>query len=141
MTSPVAASDTYIRFVVQQRDCDSGVSQGIFQQAFALSRNSSVASADRQTLEEVMVWFRAHLRKPERFNRSRSKGYDRRSTRGVCWFRSSAVEHLRQAHRVKTILEANGYPVSVITEHRVGYVVYADEHQVVAEPFSDTRTG
>jgi hypothetical protein len=29
----------------------------------------------------------------------------------------------------------------MLTETRVGYVVYEDAFQVVAEPFSDTRTG
>jgi len=28
----------------------------------------------------------------------------------------------------------------MLTESRVGYVVYEDELQVVAEPFSDTQT-
>jgi len=34
-----------------------------------------------------------------------------------------------------TILEKNGYPVSQITTDRPGYVVFEDDHQVVAEPF------
>jgi hypothetical protein len=28
----------------------------------------------------------------------------------------------------------------MLTERRIGYVVYEDELQVVAEPFSDTQT-
>jgi hypothetical protein len=33
------------------------------------------------------------------------------------------------------ILEKNGYHVSQITTDRPGYVVFEDDHQVVAEPF------
>ncbi len=40
--------------------------------------------------------------------------------------------------RLAEILREHGYTVSRITEHRVGYIVYEDEHQVVAEPFADT---
>jgi hypothetical protein len=29
----------------------------------------------------------------------------------------------------------------MLTETRVGYVVYEDDLQVVAEPFADTKTG
>jgi len=29
----------------------------------------------------------------------------------------------------------------MLDEERPGYVVYEDEHQVIAEPFADTRTG
>jgi len=44
-------------------------------------------------------------------------------------------------HRMSDILEKYGLPVTMVTETRVGYVVYEDELQVVAEPFSDTHTG
>ena len=43
-------------------------------------------------------------------------------------------------HELKRILEANGYVVHIVQEHRIGYAVYKDEAQVIAEPFSDTRT-
>jgi hypothetical protein len=36
---------------------------------------------------------------------------------------------------------ANGYSVALIREERVGYIVYQDDVQVIAEPFADTRTG
>ena len=43
-------------------------------------------------------------------------------------------------HALKRILEANGHAVSIVREERVGYLVYEDDQQVVAEPFSDTQT-
>jgi hypothetical protein len=44
-------------------------------------------------------------------------------------------------HQIKTVLELYGHPVVMLSEPRVGYVIYEDEFQVVAEPFSDTQTG
>jgi hypothetical protein len=44
-------------------------------------------------------------------------------------------------HRVKVILEKYGHHVTMLTERHIGYVVSEDDLQVVAEPFSDTRTG
>jgi len=44
-------------------------------------------------------------------------------------------------HQIKKVLEANGHQVATIKETRVGYVVYEDALQVVAEPFSETQTG
>ena len=41
----------------------------------------------------------------------------------------------------EVVLEAHGYHVSILLEERLGYIVYEDEHQVIAEPFADTRTG
>jgi len=41
---------------------------------------------------------------------------------------------------MKRIVEANGYSVGLVRADRVGYVIYEDEVQVVAEPFADTPT-
>ena len=97
--------------------------------------------AHRETLLDSLAWFDEHLPTPDRFNRSKSKGYYRRDTRGIAWFRESATECLARMHELKRVLEANGHPVSIIREGRVGYIVYEDNFQVVAEPFSDTETG
>jgi hypothetical protein len=43
--------------------------------------------------------------------------------------------------QLEAVLEAHGYHVSMLREERVGYVAHEDEHQVIAEPFADTRTG
>ena len=98
---------------------------------------------DRSVLTEALAWFGEHLPTPARFNRTRSKGYYRRATRGIAWFRDTASvsEHIAQMHRIMAILEAYGHPVMIIRESRVGYLVYEDEFQVIAEPFADTRTG
>jgi hypothetical protein len=44
-------------------------------------------------------------------------------------------------HQIKGILERHGHSVVMLSDTRVGYVVYDDAYQVVAEPFSDTQTG
>ena len=43
--------------------------------------------------------------------------------------------------RLKRLLEANGFLVSMVREIQVGYIVYEDDLQVIAEPFSETQTG
>ena len=55
----------------------------------------------------------------------------------MCWFKSSATEHIAKIYEMAYLLEENGYAVRRFQERRVGYIVYEDEHQVVAEPFSD----
>jgi len=37
------------------------------------------------------------------------------------------------------ILHEHGVNVHMVKAQRVGYVVYEDDHQVVAEPFADVR--
>jgi hypothetical protein len=131
----------FMRFVLARRHPDSGVEDGLFEAAYGLRAVKDLSSEDRSALQEVLSWFESNLLTPTRFNRTKSKGFFRRNPRGIAWFRDSAHEHLRRMHRLRSILEAHGYAVELIQEKRIGYIVYEDAAQVVAEPFSDTRTG
>lgn len=131
----------YIRFIVPEIDRGSTVETGLFQVAEKLRTLGSLSSADRASLSDHLRWFSTHLETPKRLNRTSSKGHYRRATKGISWFKDTAHEHLRRMHDIKRIAQLNGYSVRLIQESRVGYVVYEDEHQIVAEPFADTRTG
>lgn len=131
----------YIRFVLHNRHRESGVRDGLFATAYALRDSTSIEEPNRLALTEVLAWFESHLATPPRFNRSTSKGHYRRATKGIAWFKATAADHMRRMHEMSALLEVHGHAVSHIVESRVGYIVYEDEHQVVAEPFGDTRTG
>jgi len=130
----------FLRFVVSEIHPDSGVKNGLFDVAYTLRDSDEVSEEHRQALADHLAWFAKCLPKPKRFNRSSSKGYYRRATRGIAWFRDTATEHIARMHDMKRIVEMHGHLVEVIREERIGYVVYEDPVQVVAEPFADTRT-
>lgn len=90
-----------------------------------------------ERLREILVWFDKNLKRPGRFSRSWRGGYGPR--KAVCWFRPTAREHLAHAREMAALLEDYGVPVWTLKSAKVGYVVYEDEHQVVAEPNADTR--
>lgn len=131
----------FIRFVVAQRHPDSGVQDGTFRVAYELRDSAKVDAADRGVLAEHLAWFEKNLETPTRFNRSKSKGFYRRNTRGIAWFKSAATEHVTRMRQVNAVLERYGYPVKMVMESRIGYVIHEDAFQVIAEPFSDTQTG
>lgn len=106
-----------------------------------MRRGAEISKGDREILSEQLNWFSEHLAVPKRFNRTASKGYLRKNAKGIAWFRDDAVEHIARMYEIKRVLEANGFVVHAVREERVGYVVYSDEVQVIAEPFADTRTG
>jgi len=87
----------FIRFVLGRRDQDSGKEEGLFRLAYELRDSSLVEPTDRESLAETLMWFDKNLDQPVRFNRSRSKGFYRRKTRGIAWFkmRYSAMRHGR----------------------------------------------
>jgi len=131
----------FIRFVLARRHPDSGVEDGTFSLAYELKDSPHVEGADRNQLTETLAWFEKNLETPTRFNRTKSKGFYRRKTRGIAWFKDTATEHLARMHQIKGVLENYGHSVVMLSEARVGYVTYEDTVQVVAEPFSDTQTG
>jgi hypothetical protein len=126
---------TLLRFVLPDSHPDTGVRGGIFWAAYALRRDNEISVADRKSLDDLLAWFRVNLAVPDRFNRSKSKGYYRRRTAGISWLKPTASEHLAKMGEQAKILRNNGYEVSKITTDRAGYVVFEDDHQVVAEPF------
>ncbi len=126
----------YLRFVVRQKDRDSGVRQGLFQTAIALKRNGTLSMSEASRLHDLGRWFDEHLPRPKRFTRTKNASHKR--TRGIAWFKDVAHEHLRRAREMISILETQGVVVEVIETQRPGYVVYEDEFQIVAEPFADT---
>ena len=131
----------FIRFIVTGLHPESGVEEGLFGPAYSLRDNPALGEAERSSLSETLAWFEKNLKTPPRFNRTRSKGYYRRNTKGIAWFRDTASECISRMHVLKRVLESHGTAVTVVRETHVGYVLYEDEAQVVAEPFADTRTG
>ena len=129
----------FIRFVLARRHPDSGVEDGTFSLAYELRDSPEIRETDRDLLGETLAWFEKNLATPTRFNRTKSKGFYRRKTRGIAWFKDTATEHLARMHQIKIVLELYGYPVVMLSEPRVGYVTYEDAFQVIAEPFADTR--
>ena len=128
-----------VRFVLPRMNPNTGARDGVFEAAYALRRAGTLKPGKHDRLDRLLDWFGDELAVPRRFNRTRSKGYFRRRTKGICWFKSSAIEHVSRMHRIAVILRQHGHHVTMIRTRRPGYVVYEDEHQVIAEPFRDLR--
>ena len=126
---------TLLRFVLSHKHPHTGVRDGIFEAAYGLCDGHYISGADRKSLEGLLSWFEDNLAIPKRFNRSKSKGYDRRNTAGISWLKLAASEHLARMRALVAILEKNGYQVSQISTTRPGYVIFEDDYQVIAEPF------
>ena len=55
--------------------------------------------------------------------------------RTISWFKNTAHEYIDQARVLVGILEHHGVSVRMLKTSRVGYIVYEDEFQIVAEAF------
>lgn len=128
-----------LRFVLLRSHADTGVEEGIFSAAHDLRDDALTPMSDRRLLKDLLSWFDTNLATPTRFNRTKSKGYYRRKTTGISWLKLTAIEHIGKMRSLTAILEENGYRVSQITTTRPGYLVFEDDHQVVAEPFREAQ--
>ncbi len=125
----------FLRFVTGEIDCDSHVSAGLFRAADKLMEEVWLRDYEYEALWELMDWFDKHLKSP----------YDYRlkpawlAERSICWFRSTAREHLRRAWEMAAILNERGIVVRMIKCETPGYVIYEDQLQVLAYPYPDVK--
>ena len=127
----------YLRFVVGKKDQESAQALGIFQAFFELRDEGELYPYEEEHFDLIRRWFNEHLQRPTCLAAPKPPFY-RRPHRAVCWFKDSAREHLGWAWSMVAILQDHQIPVRMLKTERVGYVVYEDEYQIVAEAFADT---
>ncbi|WP_428003570.1 hypothetical protein [Acidovorax sp.] len=127
----------FTRSVIHKNDDDSGRRQGLFQALAELESKGHLQGPQLDVYQELRDWFRHHLKQPSRFARA-TRPHAKKVALG--WFKDAAVEHIRQMRRMAALLVEHDVAVDVLQTKRPGYIVYEDEHQVAAEPFSDTPT-
>lgn len=124
-----------IRYVTNWRDADSQEAAGLFMAAQSLRESDRLAHDDRHALRQLDRWFDENLERPTRLRRSRKP---HRQNKAISWFRENATAHLARAEAMMALLAPYGVRFRAVHTCRPGYIVYQDEFQVVAEPFTDT---
>lgn len=125
----------FLRFVVHEIHWESRAESGVFTAAYRLYYGGRLPDYEEGQMGRLLRWFESRLETPTRFSRSPRQPSP---SRAVCWFKPTAAEHIARIFEMRLILEENGVLTRMLKASKVGYVVYEDEHQVVAEPFADT---
>ena len=125
----------YLRFVVAEKDEDSGRRQGIFIVAYALRDSGNLLDYEAERITESLTWFKKNLKIPDKFSISVKSNA---KPRAISWYKNTALECISRMYALKAILETNGIFVELIKTDNPGLIVYEDEHQVTAEPFKST---
>jgi hypothetical protein len=128
----------FLRFVISETDTESHQALGVFQAIFRLRDKGSLTEYEEAHLEQVRNWFNRSLEKPLRFTNAKPPYYRKRQN-GISWFKDSAHEHISKIREITAILQSYGVPVQMIKTTRPGYIVYEDEFQIVAVPFSKSK--
>jgi hypothetical protein len=127
----------YLRFVVGDIDEDSGCELGVFHAIRNLRDEHKLRIHEEEQHDSIVQWFNEHLQEPTRFTASKTPFY-RKKNKAISWFKDTAQEHLDRLRVLVAILENHDISVQMLKTNRVGYIVYEDEFQIVAEPFADT---
>ena len=125
----------FIRFVSGDIDARSHTQAGLFCAAYKLIYESDLPGYELDRLLDLLAWFNLYLRSP--FESRLRKSW--RSSRAICWFKSSAQEHLEKAREMIFLLEDNDVYIRTIKSEKIGYRLYEDDAQVLAQPFADMR--
>jgi hypothetical protein len=127
---------TYLRFVVADIHDNSGKELGVFHAVLGLREAGKLAEHEEELHDLTRQWFNDNLEKPTRFTASKPPFY-RKPNKAISWFKDNAKDHLAHIRDLVAILQNHGIAVRMLKTDRVGYVVYEDEFQIVAEPFAN----
>ena len=128
----------YVRFAVAEIDEDSQRGLGVFQAAYRLRDQGKLDPYEEAHLKTVLEWFKVHLERPTRFTSAKTPHY-RKQAKAISWFKDTAHEHIRYIRDIVSTLENHGILVRMLKADRVGYVVYEDDFQIIAEAFADLQ--
>ncbi|TDR87140.1 hypothetical protein [Enterovirga rhinocerotis] len=129
-------ADTVLRFVTRETHPPYGFRTGVFQTAYGLRDEISPADPVGKALHVELTWFEKNMATPTRFSVSR---HPRAAETAISWIKASAFEHVGRLRSLATLVErARQVQLDELRTERPGYVVFEDDHQIVALPFSDT---
>jgi hypothetical protein len=128
----------YLRFVIAHIDEDSERQLGVFHAASNLVWSGGLYRYEEEHYFSIREWFNQNLERPTRFTASKPPFY-RKKNKAISWFKDSAHRHLAKIREMVAILQNHDVAVQMLKARRVGYVVYEDKYQVVAEPFADIQ--
>jgi hypothetical protein len=127
----------YIRFITGEIHAESLREVGVFQAAYRLRDKGHLPDHEKTRLHDLLEWFDANLKEPSKFTNSKPPYY-RKKKKAISWFKDTATEHVAKLREILAILDNHDVHFKMIKTDRPGYIVYEDELQVVAEPFSDS---
>ncbi|MHB8882634.1 MAG: hypothetical protein ACYC69_14145 [Thermodesulfovibrionales bacterium] len=120
----------FIRFIVNEKHVKSTSRLGIFHAIRYLRDDGELTDDELREMDQVMEWFADHMEAPDRLSR----------TKAISWFKDSPKEHISNIRKIVAVLRTHDIEVEMVRTDKPGYLVYEDDYQIFAEPFSETLT-
>lgn len=127
----------YLRFVLEQIDERTGKYAGLFTLAYYLRDEKKLNYHEEEQVNELIGWFKKNLPIPNKFTKNKNNAH--KNTHSLSWLKPQSKEAINKMWELKAVIENHGFNIRVLKTEKPGYVIYEDEHQVVAEPFNGER--
>lgn len=101
--------------------------------AASMLEESRFSQKDRDELYDLYDWFNDYLIVPNRFAKSPKRYAEKRA---ISWFKDTSEVCISKARKIADLLEKYNIRTEMLKSKNPGYVVYEDEDQVAAIPFS-----
>jgi hypothetical protein len=124
---------TFVRFAVTARHAVSDQQQGVFTALYTLKGAGALLPYEEEWFQEIERWFNANLASPSRMAWSSRPNAPKRA---ISWLKLSATEHVTRMRELVTLLEHKDVAVEEFRTDKPGYIVYEDDHQIAAIPFT-----
>ncbi|HEY8562356.1 MAG TPA: hypothetical protein VIL74_18410 [Pyrinomonadaceae bacterium] len=123
----------YVRYLAKYHNRATNREEtGIFRAADYVRDHSAIGAAEKESLQNLIEWFDAHLPVPE-FYDDPAKRTEAQHT--YFWFKKSAEKFLERMNEFCRILEANGVKVEKLRAEFVpGELVFEDHCQIAVVP-------
>ncbi len=105
--------------------------RGLFSALYELRDEGRLTDYELIWFNEQGQWFNAHLKGPKPLN----------DPAAIMWFKSTATEHIARMRALAALLEHKDMSVATFESEKPGYILYEDEYQVAAIPFSRETFG
>jgi hypothetical protein len=111
----------------------TGLRSGVFGLVNGLYKRGELTAEQAAFRRAGNDWYNANLGDP---GRPAPEVYDKAlHPQALAWFRESAVEMIERAAGYLEILDSHGVAWEIVRSSDPGRILYADLHQVVAEPY------
>ncbi|MEO1653720.1 MAG: hypothetical protein AAFU64_09255 [Bacteroidota bacterium] len=122
----------YIKFITLFLDNILDEEKGFLNAARYLRDEGILEESRRIQLKSNLAWVENHLKRRPDF----PSDEDDLINIPMSWIKESAKLHIQKMDEIREILEENDILVEVLQVDKPGEILYEDEHQIVARPFS-----
>jgi len=121
----------FIRFEAERFNQKTKSNIGVFGAITELLEKERISPKLKIESKDILSWFSKNLLSPRPFRIEDDEYY------GTCWFRETAIDHIKRAQEICNILNKLGVTTITRRSEQFDEIIYSDENQIVVRTFDN----